>query len=58
MELAVVWVIVGLVSTYSLFSYFSAKGWLVTSHVEMIWFSNTEIRLMVLMRFVKITTSV
>ncbi len=31
MELAVVWVIVGLVSTYSLFSYFSAKGWLVTS---------------------------
>lgn len=34
MELAVVWVIVGLVSTYSLFSYFSAKGWLVTSHVR------------------------
>jgi protein TonB len=34
MELAVVWVIVGLVSTYSLFSYFSAKGWLVTSQVR------------------------
>ncbi len=34
MELAVVWVIVGLVSTYSLFSYFSAKGWLVTSYVR------------------------
>jgi len=34
MELAVVWAIVGLVSTYSLFSYFSAKGWLVTSEVR------------------------
>jgi len=34
MELAIVWVIVGLVGTYSLFSYFSAKGWLVTSQVR------------------------
>jgi len=31
MELMFVWVVVGLVSIYSLFSYVSAKGWLVTS---------------------------
>lgn len=31
MELVFVWVVVGLVSIYSLFSYVSAKGWLVTS---------------------------
>lgn len=31
MELMFVWVVVGLVSAYSLFSYVSAKGWLVTS---------------------------
>lgn len=31
MDLIFVWVVVGLVSIYSLFSYISARGWLVTS---------------------------
>jgi len=34
MELNFIYIIVGLVATYSLFSYFSAKGWLVTSNIR------------------------
>lgn len=34
MELTVIWVIVALVTAFSLFSYFSAKGWLATSNVR------------------------